>query len=46
MPKQAYLAKHFSSFELKEKYLKSRDEGGNEEMAFTVENIIGMDYQK
>ena len=25
MPKKAYLAQHFSSFELKEKYLKSRD---------------------
>jgi hypothetical protein len=25
MPKKAYLAQHFSSLELKEKYLKSKD---------------------
>ena len=43
MPKTAYLAKHFSSSELKEKYLKSQNERENEKMASAVENIFGMD---
>ena len=43
MPKTAYLAKHFSSEELKEKYLKSQNERGNEKMASVVEDIFGMD---
>lgn len=44
MPKTAYLAKHFSSYELKKKYLLPSKLSRNEKMASTVENLFGMDY--
>ena len=46
MPRKAYLEKHHSSEELKKKYLNSKDSVESCVMAFTLENIFGMDVEK
>ncbi len=43
MARKAYLAPHYSSAELKKKYLKSKDSVESLVMAFTLENLFRMD---